>query len=496
MRMPMNQSVDEGTQCGVAFMANLSSLVHQPSILDNEGYTPRIIKSLKCGLSVSQEIAREETIRLYAETEIDDNTSPVTADLHKDLLGTRNPGLGYMAKRAQPALYDVDTFLHPNSPPHCIGDSEEVLVHQVVSMKKMNEKPGHVRPENGFYEKLNALKFVPQQELSREQAYWLPANEIASNASNPATPVTPFVHNRPPPKKISALLCFTSDIVVPPIVSNCLCEDLDLHAIGNTLKRGSKACATHTQQLESERGPDGRKRLFLCYCDTEKLSALTSENTKLKALVHGKTSSGPSTSDTPPKGLASGMFTIVQRPTQETTRLQNKKANVSVNCSTRTTATESRKPMPKSHTQNHRILPSKSVNTRRAADHNRKLNVVDHNQFVIRSLKSVNTKTPQTKHSVNHSKKVVGSVKLQWKPIGRHFALYDNCPLTRIMKPIVEPLELTSLKPPTPHTRSKGRTIADSIAERLTRPTAYKFKDPIAVSFLSGYSTGLVSSVT
>ncbi|GJZ99412.1 hypothetical protein Tco_0671963 [Tanacetum coccineum] len=33
------------------------------------------------------------------------------------------------------------------------------------------------------------------KELSQEQAYWLSANEIASNASNPATPVTPFVHN-------------------------------------------------------------------------------------------------------------------------------------------------------------------------------------------------------------------------------------------------------------------------------------------------------------
>ncbi|GJV40570.1 hypothetical protein Tco_1419010 [Tanacetum coccineum] len=110
-------------------------------------------------------------------------------------------------------------------------------------------------------------------------------------------------------------------------------------------------------------------------------------------------------------------------------------------------------------------LEKLSVNARRAADHNRKLNVVDHNQFVIRSLKSVNTKTPQAKHSVNHTKKVwkatrnhnvnttktawrptrkvVGSVKPQWKPTGRHFALYDNCPLTRIMEPIVEPLELT-----------------------------------------------------
>ncbi|GJZ20529.1 hypothetical protein Tco_0557119 [Tanacetum coccineum] len=107
----------------------------------------------------------------------------------------------------------------------------EVLVHQVVSMKKMNEKPGHVRPANGFYDKLNALKFVPQQELSREQAYWLPANERASQTSNPNSPVTPF-------------------------------------AI-----------------------------LLLTYCDTEKVSALTAENTMLKAQVTGlKQVVGPSTS--------------------------------------------------------------------------------------------------------------------------------------------------------------------------------------------------------
>ncbi|GKA44557.1 hypothetical protein Tco_0737281 [Tanacetum coccineum] len=81
-----------------------------------------------------------------------------TADLHKTLLGTRNPGLGYIAKRAQPVLYDADTLLHPTH--------------------------------------------APPLELSREQAYWLPANEIASQASNPNSPVTPFVHNRPPPSQV------------------------------------------------------------------------------------------------------------------------------------------------------------------------------------------------------------------------------------------------------------------------------------------------------
>ncbi|GJS75629.1 hypothetical protein Tco_0725510 [Tanacetum coccineum] len=136
------------------------------------------------------------------------------------------------------------------------------------------------------------------------------------------------------------------------------------------------------------------------------------------------------------------------------------KPKVLVNLSTRTKpATESRKPMPKSHTRNHRILLSTSVNTRRAADHNRKLNVVDHNQFVIRSLKSVNTKPPQAKYSVNHTKKVwkatrnhnVNTTKTAWRPTGK---------------------VVGSVKPQW----SKGRTVADSIAARLTRPTVYKFK--------------------
>ncbi|GJT77815.1 hypothetical protein Tco_1044540 [Tanacetum coccineum] len=172
---------------------------------------------------------------------------------------------------------------------------------------------------------------------------------------------------------------------------------------------------------------------------TEKINALTAENAKLKTELSGKKTSG-STAFEKPKVLASGMYTnsskyvpppkranwvkptplpkkkqvtfqepprTSNRPTQKPPVQQNKKPNVSVNLSTRTKpATESRKPMPKSHTWNHRILPSKSVNARRATDHNRRLNVVDHNQFVIRSLKSVNTKTPQAKHSVNHTKKV------------------------------------------------------------------------------------------
>ncbi|GJV82484.1 hypothetical protein Tco_1522382 [Tanacetum coccineum] len=98
-------------------------------------------------------------------------------------------------------LFDFDAETEIDDNTISIWDSEEVLVHQVVSMKKMNEKPGHVRPANGFYDKLNALMFVPQKELSGDQAYWLSANEIASQASKSATPATPFVRKSRPPSQ-------------------------------------------------------------------------------------------------------------------------------------------------------------------------------------------------------------------------------------------------------------------------------------------------------
>ncbi|GKE44351.1 hypothetical protein Tco_1471635 [Tanacetum coccineum] len=142
---------------------------------------------------------------------------------------------------------------------------------------------------------------------------------------------------------------------------------------------------------------------------TGKVTSLTAENAKLKSELLSKIHSEPTVPEKPkvvpekPKVLASGMYTnsskTSNRPTHKPPVQQNKKPNVSVNLCIRTKpATESRKPMLKSHTQNHPWRPTG---------------------------------------------KVVGSVKPQWKPTGRHFALYDNCPLTRIMEPIVEPLELT-----------------------------------------------------
>ncbi|GKD84618.1 hypothetical protein Tco_1355772, partial [Tanacetum coccineum] len=112
-------------------------------------------------------------------------------DLHKDILGRSNPRYGKKA----PVINASNAW-----------DTDETLASAEVSMAKMKGKPGHVRPASGFYEKLNAMMFVPQKELSQEQVYWLPANEIASQASTPATPVTPYVPKSPPPSQVLATL--------------------------------------------------------------------------------------------------------------------------------------------------------------------------------------------------------------------------------------------------------------------------------------------------
>ena len=167
-------------------------------------------------------------------------------------------------------------------------------------------------------------------------------------------------------------------------------------------------------------------------------------------------------------------------------------------------STRASKPTPKSGTRNHRTLPAKSENVKRVEDHHRNLNKknhvdsrlnvkrigfvsktknvctvcneclvsVNHDNYVDRTLKFVNVKNPQTKRVAKQIKKVwkpiskvVSSVKQQWKSTGRHFTLYDKCPLTRILEPIDEPLELT------PSVRSSSNVTM------ISRFTDYKLSD-------------------
>nr|GFA76205.1 hypothetical protein [Tanacetum cinerariifolium] len=130
--------------------------------------------------------------------------------------------------------------------------------------------------------------------------------------------------------------------------------------------------------------------------------------------------------------------------------VQHKKPTVSVNMFRKAKpATKARKPIPKRNTQNHNLLPAKSVKARRAADYYRNL-YVDISQFVDRSMKYVHTKSHQAKRVVNTStndwnatKNTVARIVPIWKPTGRRFNLHDIFGSRKSTEPIVKPSKLT-----------------------------------------------------
>nr|GFA20119.1 hypothetical protein [Tanacetum cinerariifolium] len=154
-----------------------------------------------------------------------------------------------------------------------------------------------------------------------------------------------------------------------------------------------------------------------------------------------------------------------------------KKPNVNVPLSTRIkSATGVSKPTSKSNAWIYRKLPAKSAKGEKVEEHIRNLNKnnrVDfhvkrsvknlnavcgacheclissnHDNCLVYSVKSINRKQPKAKNTMRTTKKVyrpkvVTSVKPMWKPTGQHFTLYDSYPLTRILEPTVEPIDLS-----------------------------------------------------
>ncbi|GKB76571.1 hypothetical protein Tco_0943466 [Tanacetum coccineum] len=134
--------------------------------------------------------------------------------------------------------------------------------------------------------------------------------------------------------------------------------------ITRMLNVGSTEGSCDQQALETDR----IQRIPTQYLrNTEKLSALTADNTKLKAQATGKMSSGPSTSETP-KVLAPGMYNLGVKPTSGASKI-----------------------VPKRALRNHSSLQAKSANARRVEAHHRTLNNknrVDSN-FLIKHSMSV-----------------------------------------------------------------------------------------------------------
>ncbi|GJS69610.1 hypothetical protein Tco_0702451 [Tanacetum coccineum] len=166
-------------------------------------------------------------------------------------------------------------------------------------------------------------------------------------------------------------------------------------------------------------------------------------------------------------------------PRKETISLV-KKTNVCVNLSTGIKfVTEASKSKSKCETKTHRNLPARSENVKRVDNPLRNLNKRNHvdsslsvkrtgftSKFVsvcktcneclvfgnhkkcgVKNLNSVNAKNLKVKNDATMKQvwkatgKIFASVGSKWKPTGRKFTLGDTCPLTRITKPEVVPLE-------------------------------------------------------
>ncbi|GJV47800.1 retrovirus-related pol polyprotein from transposon TNT 1-94 [Tanacetum coccineum] len=366
------------------------------------------------------------------------NENLLTPEAHNVPTEVSADHLCILAKRAQNrTLYDADTLLHLTHQPVSIWDSEEVLVQQVVSMKKMSEKPGHVRPANGFYEKLNALMFVPQQELSREQAYWLPANERASQTSNPnntfSSNIEDIIKERTTQKPdYVSEWCYdyAKQFVEQQLLRKQLqgkddtIRNLETQInITRMLNVGSTKGSCDQQAFETDRIQlkDTITSLRI-QLDGLKVEHVSLQRRQAKAQVTGTTSSGPSTSETP-KVLAPGMYNLgskyipppkranwvkptplpkkkqvsfsepprpSHKPTQKPVVHPKKQTNVCVPMSTGVKPTSgASKTVPKRAPRNHSSLPVKSANARRVEAHHRTLNKknrVDSNLLVKHSV--------------------------------------------------------------------------------------------------------------
>ncbi|GJU24221.1 trichome birefringence-like protein 2 [Tanacetum coccineum] len=206
----------------------LSDQISMITILDDmrlklEGYMNTNKEQSLANDSLKAELERYKTqVQNLEQSKVESNKSLKTESeklkidnkAHEDrltqtALGHSNPKYLITAQLSRLALYRGDIVINPLHTPHRVHDNEDTLVHAEVSRTKMSEKmkdlecPIISSPIN--YAKLNNLydTFVPQKELTREQAYWLPANEVASNQSKPAQQ---FVHTRPAKSQVNSHL--------------------------------------------------------------------------------------------------------------------------------------------------------------------------------------------------------------------------------------------------------------------------------------------------
>ncbi|GJY53621.1 hypothetical protein Tco_0445285 [Tanacetum coccineum] len=146
-------------------------------------------------------------------------------DTHKQALGYQNPFYLKKVQRIKPTLY-VGIVISKKHDVIFMVDEEEVLILKEASRSKMlakqndpisKEKKINISPINYF--ELNKLsedfrkRFVPQMQLSAEQAFWLPLSNPKSEQLNVTqTPVEMEVPKEPPKVFLEEVIPFINSL--------------------------------------------------------------------------------------------------------------------------------------------------------------------------------------------------------------------------------------------------------------------------------------------
>ncbi|GKA87158.1 hypothetical protein Tco_0808869 [Tanacetum coccineum] len=420
-----DSDLDEGPHAAAAFMANLLSTsgtngATTSQVNEVHTYANQIFDNVNHLLT--HEMHQEEHLDSDVESDIDDNTIPY----HQYQLDSEVQDVPTEVSFAPPGEISMITILddlRTQLDRHIKVNQEQSLVNdslraelarcnqEMVSLEhnkvkhdldqtiiQRNKWNAELEEENVLLksklsqnvESINSLKNESKKkELSREQVYWLPAEELATQKSNPPKPVTPFVRTRPG-KRVNFTFALQGLNSWIPAFAHRIIDELDTE-----YERCVLCCEQEPGKILKDQlqGKD----------DTIK-NLQTQINIREMLMIEGD----------------------LKRPYEELSK---------INAYSRSTFTAQK--IECLNLLGECLNWSKTELSGKKSSSGIKQPLEKPNVLAFRAVyKSVKTNWRPTG-------KVVGSVKPQWKPTGRHFALYDNCPLTRIMEPIVEPLELT-----------------------------------------------------
>ncbi|GJT25718.1 integrase, catalytic region, zinc finger, CCHC-type containing protein [Tanacetum coccineum] len=424
----------------------------------------------------------------------------------KVAIGYKNPLYLTRAKQVQPALYNGHKIVKTHHVPAIIYNSEDTIEIAKITRKKMNDKMKtplwmerniKIRPLD--YSKENYLAtFIPHTQLTPEQIFWskdvlkikAKALKEQTKTSKPITALTVYPPNTPaklihrvlPTKKVF-YIATNSELTISrfsemhdsytAVQARCLELETKLSKLKDKIQKDDHnemvKHFSHLEEIRSEadRTLDFRALDFQITQLTEQVIVLQEQN-KLFRAENAKVKQHY-------KELYDSIKITHAKHIEQTTALITKNENlkVQINEKMKCVTMDSVKPKvlaPGMYAINVEPIPSLCRNNREAhLDYLKHLKesvetlreIVEEARVerpLDRSLASACLYTKQSQELLeyvigtcpkdfnNRDKKqgkLLTNVGYQWKPMGRTFTLGEQCPLTRLTKSKVVPVQQT-----------------------------------------------------